>query len=1672
MRHTPSPWLIRALAASLAALAIPALAQPRVRIAVPGDDTPADARESLSVTLNESLDARKDIETARNMEQQKEWNKAADWYQQVLEKYRTRVVAWKADDGRTFNRYRGIVYQVQESLARWPTEGINVYRARFEGTAAAMLDAAPPDDFNTLKQVLDTYFITEAGKRAGLKLIDLHMEAGEFDAAARVGELLLTLYPQDQLAVERPRILYRTALSHHLCGDDKAATARADELKTKFPGATGTVFGRDVALDESLASLMKVAPSLGQQNLSPDSWPTFSGSFDRSHVSAAQGRMGAKICSTDLPRRTYRGPQANDLRNLAQHEEDEGRTLGVIPVVDGNELFFQDGARVWAVGLDSAIPLPGWAQTYGGDRKGVYQLKNAVAARNQQCTLTVTDNAVLAIMGQSNRLQMIYQQQGMEIPGGGGGGIDAGTRLVCLDRATGAERWKVAMGAIAGDNLKDDERERLRALDLSGSPVVVGDNVFVIGRGGKDVQFENCYVLCFDLATGAYRWSCLVASANSNFNVYGGDPSQTGNTLSHLAYASGRLYVLTNLGALASVDAYNGSIVWLTLYPRDSNVNEPVMNWGMRRGGGPMFNYANLRAWEYNPVFEQEGKLFILPTDGKFLLVFDAADGRELKRIPLDDIQWDNLSDHPRTLAAVSGNVMILVGSHYAYAVDWTRYNPQKDFAANAEADCARASTLGSSPRGNSGNGGVRGRAFVTADSLFVPTDIGLYRIAIKQNPTLDLHIKERYPNKQEWDEKEGPGNVIVTGEHVVLAGKNSVDVYTDMALARAKLDREVAAAPTDPDPRLHYAEVMFAAGQSPVSLDKLKEASQLLGGSDALHPGPPRQRLFNDAITFAQKLAKDQQGETVEAAIEFYDLAARAADLPAEQVNYRLSRARFVRQNVQPDSFEIAVRLYQEILSRPELRTVGVVPENEAQSESRTVVQAALEAEAQIADVIKSHPEAYAPVERKATAAVQTAREESNAGKLLDVAQTYPNAAIAPKAMLMAADMYEQANNPRLAAHVLRQIYRKYGNTADKGQIIEAMARNYLGLPGGFDVAIARLKRAKNFGDTRLSRPLVLPDGSKLENVTFREAVAALERARPQPAAPSLSDVHVPFFPRLTPEDRMAGKRAPKPFLVGQADPHPLVIDNVRAIVPPPAELQEATRADRIAVTLQSHGGNPMLAIFAAGQDKPIGTTDALTDTPRFAVWTTKPAGGAEGGSGGGGKSDLFVWSGSEIVVLDADTAALHWTCTLKSLGPSDIVAAAGMQNVEVANDSVAEAANVDEPQQVFINRRGMMMRRRGGFVMARQVQQPQVNIEVAEAAAGPEQVWQVRPLGDRVIAATTGGRLVCLDIATGKPLWQTRISPRPIERIVCNEVFTVVRVTEDNAVRLIAVDNYNGQVQMVRAFAAETGIVPINLALSPDGMLVWTLPDRLCGKDLYEPDPKKLTFEYPSTPREPGGPANNQQVLNPLYIGCSKPGQLLIRGEQIVALEQAGHFVSIHSLEDGTMLRHRSDKDLVSTLLKTRIPQGGGNQPGTSEITVQLRLVDPYLYILGSRTLQVYNLDRPADDQWFPESDQVKNPNFRAAVPVRDMLMIVGEPGGGGNRQLVGNPAPAYQLQFYSRLKVRDEQGNERESGRIEQVFDVTDPTNVTNWQPADGGIYYLTGDQKLHFLRGSRE
>ena len=50
-------------------------------------------------------------------------------------------------------------------LAKWPAEGLTVYRTRYEGEAAALLESAH-DDPPLLQRVYSLYFVTDAAKTA------------------------------------------------------------------------------------------------------------------------------------------------------------------------------------------------------------------------------------------------------------------------------------------------------------------------------------------------------------------------------------------------------------------------------------------------------------------------------------------------------------------------------------------------------------------------------------------------------------------------------------------------------------------------------------------------------------------------------------------------------------------------------------------------------------------------------------------------------------------------------------------------------------------------------------------------------------------------------------------------------------------------------------------------------------------------------------------------------------------------------------------------------------------------------------------------------------------------------------------------------------------------------------------------------------------------------------------------------------------------------------------------------------------------------------------------------------------------------------------------------------------------------------------------------------------
>src|SRR6266487_2166261 len=128
--------------------------------AAPGGDVRS------GVFVRDSAVAVEKLALAERMERLKEWDKAADVYQEIIEKYADRVVQAGGGDNNNAGRYISVTLEVQRRLGKWPAEGLSVYRARYEAPAAALLESAGADDVAALNKVVQLYFATDAAKTA------------------------------------------------------------------------------------------------------------------------------------------------------------------------------------------------------------------------------------------------------------------------------------------------------------------------------------------------------------------------------------------------------------------------------------------------------------------------------------------------------------------------------------------------------------------------------------------------------------------------------------------------------------------------------------------------------------------------------------------------------------------------------------------------------------------------------------------------------------------------------------------------------------------------------------------------------------------------------------------------------------------------------------------------------------------------------------------------------------------------------------------------------------------------------------------------------------------------------------------------------------------------------------------------------------------------------------------------------------------------------------------------------------------------------------------------------------------------------------------------------------------------------------------------------------------
>jgi len=1562
----------------LLALAAPAIGQISL-------DSPNRAKDAAAVYVRDSGVASEKLNLAGRMEKAAQWDKSADIYQEIVEKFADRVVPTHTDSAGQPTQYTSVAMVVQEKVAKWPEAGLNAYRKRFEDVAHDQLVAAG-DDTAALQRVMSLYFPTDAGKAAGMKLLAGSFERGQFAMASWIGRRLLTLHPT--LTEARPAVLFETALAEHLGGNDAAAQEHLADLQKNFPNALGTVRGVETKLADSLANELAGQPAIAQAFRQGD-WPMAFGAPDADAVPADVSNGGARLFSIELASPVVRGAtnRANYKSAMAASATDRniGAMTGILPAVENGELFFQDNARVYAVSLATGMPLPGWLATYPGDKHGQFITEATPTPRGQQMAVSVTGDSVFAILGQIDFSgPMAYLAQ------------PTPPQVVSLDRGTGKRNW-----ATTPERLKlPESAAALRQGMFYGTPVVVGDSIYVMVRATRGGQFDECHVVSLKASDGSFQWSSYVASTSlgNRFAQFDDGSGFGAGATGQLSYADGRLYVLTNLGALACLDASDGKTLWLDIYPRSPDqIADRLPNRFLRQSAGVT------KPFSIDPPIVHGNQVFVMPQDSASTLVYDAASGDLIATVPR---ALDPKFEPADMLLAVVGQKIVLGNRGTIFTLPWKGYDTNKSLVENG--GMYRTFTASD---GNPDDA-IRGRPFVTGNYVLVPTGDKLYRMSLDQFKFVSL-----YPAQGKWDDQESPGNVIATPDNLIIAGPTRVTAYADLNVATAKLDEQLKSTPDDVEVYIRYAGLLFAAGRVNDGIAKVDAAIGKLGGLTNLASGPGRDHLFDLTLGFATKLQK-VEGTSPKTVQALFERAWVAADAPEQQVRLRFALATLEHQNRE---WLAELSMYQQVLANPAWRRVPVNGPDGAYT-------AAAQAEAAVTQILKDNgQDLYAPYE--AAAAKQLAALKNNGNPdpkdLLEIADEYPHSTQTLEALALAADRYEAEHDPRQAARTLRRLLHADLSNERKLVTLQALARNYLAVPQQIDTAIARLRQAKTIAsDAKLERPLTMPDGKTVADQTIGQALELAQNYRDRALQAQLPTFGV------------------SPTSGGQ--------DSSKAAFKATEDLGTA-----VALVTQQNDVNRPDRVVTLGADNHVHAFDSATAKPVAGdyVATQPPIGCAYSGE------NLVIATPAAIAAIDA-SGKTAWEVPLSSLPAieavlTDAPPAASDENKDGVDVQIAP------PRRRFPGLRNPRLRVNIGPNGVIMPVPAQIDVEGdVDADKGVEKISNFRLLSDRVLIGTTAGRLASIGLKDGKIDWQSRPLDRPLRHFLSNDDFLAVSYGDtDGSSTVCVLDAAGGQILSRDVYdVSQPNQQLANLALSPDGVLVTMTPNQLIGRDLYEPGTPSWKLKN-----------NNLGAPDSPFIRSGGPEQLVITADRVLAVYFSnGTQQSVRAYDLRTLQPMKVHDDVHDRLgdatYSTKAPvermNGGMNGMG-DQMPVSIQAIGPVFYLVGSRSLAAYNLDRP-DWQWESHVERGLTRDFVIGSDYAVQLNQV------ANVNPNAEKVTGVQMMVFSRAVV----ASGVESGNLEQRVMVRDPDNLLagQWQVGNGAFYYVNGAHKLRVMKAN--
>jgi outer membrane protein assembly factor BamB len=528
-------------------------------------------------------------------------------------------------------RFIGITERAMAGLRALPTEGVKLFRAKYDYRAGSAFDEAKTSKspFRALMRVYELYPVSRHSRKILEAAADLAFEEGALGRARRVLRLLLKHHKAE--LPDPPSIRSKMLLCSIGVGDPDEVRRLGLALRRDDPDGKLYVAGAPFDLPSLIAEALKVAAiRAGRHAKGKPSVPAVRGDsqnrafFDVPRVSFGPARFQQRIFADRSPIVHMRAGRI--LPGTLSQGSFPARNLAVI----NNGLVF----------VLTADALKAFDMSTGARPRRIQPLPGRPEFRDT-----------------NPKVQF-------------GGVIDRGTLVAPLVEEVKKDqsyrgipiKVKIPIRKLAGFDLGRwrwtwDHARILKNTPLESwsfpSPPSAEDGVTYASAWSIE-GFVDCNVAAFSSSTGELLWRTRVASGQVEQTMFGEQAIEP--LCVPVAVADGVVYHSTSFGSVTALDADTGRIKWVTEY-RQIEVRAP-------RG-----YYADPRqiSWENNAPVVEAGVVVVTPLDSPNFYGYRVTDGKRLWKASRRRYAAD--ADMRYIMGASDGRV-ILGGGHEIRCLD------------------------------------------------------------------------------------------------------------------------------------------------------------------------------------------------------------------------------------------------------------------------------------------------------------------------------------------------------------------------------------------------------------------------------------------------------------------------------------------------------------------------------------------------------------------------------------------------------------------------------------------------------------------------------------------------------------------------------------------------------------------------------------------------------------------------------------------------------------------------------------------------------------------------------------------------------------------------------------------------------------------------------------------